>query len=242
MRRLPVVKPSDTIYVIVVLSATVVFLWLPSTTPELVKNFDREGGSVELLSAIFYLVGLLACLYRIVGKVPYHRPYLYLWAILCFLFFGEETSWLQHIIGYGTPDAIREVNVQGEFNLHNLLEDGSWHEALTSGKLDYKMFLSTTALFRLGFLTYFLLIPVIMRAGLFKGPRRRLKMPLPAVGFIVSLIATLSLSLLGYYFNPELRMDLTEAREMYYALFIMLYVLFYSGTKNGLDPESDPAS
>jgi len=235
-------SPFNAISAIVFLSAAVVFLWLPRIAPDLVKAFDREGGAIELLSAFFYLVGCLICLYKIVTKAPHHRPYVYLWAALCFLFLGEETSWLQHIIGYGTPEAVRDVNVQGEFNIHNLLEGGSWHEAIASGKLDYRMLLSTTTLFRLGFFSYFVLVPILMHAGLFKAPRKRLKTPIPTVGFIVSLCASLSLSVLGYYFKPELRMELTEAREMYYALFIMLYTIFCLRTGEGLDPESGLAS
>ena len=37
-----------------------------------------------------------------------------------FIFCGEEISWGQRIFNYGTPDTIEQVNVQREFNLHNL--------------------------------------------------------------------------------------------------------------------------
>jgi hypothetical protein len=35
----------------------------------------------------------------------------------------EEISWMQRVLGYGTPEAIAERNWQGEFNLHNLNTD-----------------------------------------------------------------------------------------------------------------------
>jgi hypothetical protein len=224
---------------LIVLSAVVVFLGLPRTTPEFVDTFDDEGGAIELLSALFYLVGSLLCAYRLfIVKSRHDRHYLYLWGLLCFLFFGEETSWLQHIIGYGTPTAVREVNVQGEFNLHNLLDAGSWHEALSRGQFSYKLFLNTTAMFRLGFFTYFLLVPILFRAGLLQKLRNKLRFPLSTVSFVVALCATMLLSFVGYYFNQDLRMELTEAREFYYALFIMLYVLFCLGSGDTFDSDS----
>ena len=228
MRKLPATS-LNLVSVVVILSATVVFLILPRTATNIVDAYDRESGWVELISALFYLAGCVICVYRLVTKTPYNRPYLYLWAGLCFVFFGEETSWLQHIIGYGTPEAIGEINVQNEFNLHNLLEAGSWHDMWTRGKLDYTVFLNTTTLFRVGFFSYFLLVPVLMHAGFFGKARRKLKFPLPTIGFIVSLSVTMAMSALGYYFNIGLRMDITEARELYYALYVMLYVYFALG-------------
>ncbi len=41
-------------------------------------------------------------------------------ALLFFVAFGEEISWGQRILGFGTPDSLQGVNDQGETNLHNL--------------------------------------------------------------------------------------------------------------------------
>lgn len=37
---------------------------------------------------------------------------------------GEEMSWGQRWLGYATPEAMKEINVQGEFTLHNM--GGRW--------------------------------------------------------------------------------------------------------------------
>ena len=46
-----------------------------------------------------------------------------LWTVIfglgCIYFFGEEISWGQHLGGWETPDAWKEVNNQHETNLHN---------------------------------------------------------------------------------------------------------------------------
>jgi hypothetical protein len=44
--------------------------------------------------------------------------------------FGEELSWGQHWLGFETPEISREVNVQGEFNLHNI--GGYWFNHLVA--------------------------------------------------------------------------------------------------------------
>lgn len=41
-------------------------------------------------------------------------------ALLFFVCAGEEISWGQRLIGFGTPDFMDDANEQGEFNLHNL--------------------------------------------------------------------------------------------------------------------------
>ena len=44
--------------------------------------------------------------------------------LLYFFGAGEEFSWGQHLLGFATPHEIRTLNVQGEFNLHNI--GGYW--------------------------------------------------------------------------------------------------------------------
>jgi len=43
-------------------------------------------------------------------------------ALACFLVAGEELSWGQWIFGWGTPDALAEINLQNETNAHNLID------------------------------------------------------------------------------------------------------------------------
>ncbi|MCY2923985.1 MAG: hypothetical protein NT031_00840, partial [Planctomycetota bacterium] len=45
-------------------------------------------------------------------------------AIAAFYYMGEESSWGQHYLGYKTPEKVRKINRQGEFNLHN--NQGIW--------------------------------------------------------------------------------------------------------------------
>jgi len=78
-----------------------------------------EDGPVESLTALFYFAA--AALFVWANKTQGFRN-IWFWgyALLFFLIAGEEISWGQRIFGIGTPEALAEINVQGEANLHNI--------------------------------------------------------------------------------------------------------------------------
>jgi hypothetical protein len=83
-----------------------------------------EDGIVEWVQVLL-VCGLIALGFDIrrrlsrAGHVWFSR--LYLGAALGALFIlGEEISWGQRLFGWATPDALDEVNAQGETNLHNI--------------------------------------------------------------------------------------------------------------------------
>jgi len=86
--------------------------------------YIAEDGVSEWLTFFSYVVssGLMA--YSVYRLWPEKRW----WAmvvlagvgILSFVFAGEEISWGQRYLGYETPEALADENVQFEFNLHNL--------------------------------------------------------------------------------------------------------------------------
>lgn len=80
---------------------------------------SQEDGIVEYATAILYLV--CTVLFVQAGRqAGFNR--LWNWGLAALVFFvaGEEVSWGQRIIGLQTPEGLHAVNVQGEFNLHNI--------------------------------------------------------------------------------------------------------------------------
>jgi len=67
-------------------------------------------------------------------------------AVLLFLA-GEEISWGQRLFGWGTPEALRGANAQDETNLHNL---GLFQGTQLDGD----------RLFRIGWISFFVLLPL----------------------------------------------------------------------------------
>jgi hypothetical protein len=81
---------------------------------------ESEAIFIERLEAILWLIGFLAFL---IGRSrepdKSRRKWLLSFCLLCFLAFGEETSWGQHYFSYATPESIGRLNIQNEFNVHN---------------------------------------------------------------------------------------------------------------------------
>jgi hypothetical protein len=63
----------------------------------------------------------LVCAWRLrrAGRPLVALAYL-VFAIGCFVIAGEEIAWGQRILGYGTPESLREINEQEEVTLHNI--------------------------------------------------------------------------------------------------------------------------
>jgi hypothetical protein len=83
-----------------------------------------ENGLVENLQAICLLIAGVVLMrqgwsdYR-GGKGPFSLIGL-LYGLLLIIGAGEEVSWGQHWLGFETPEEMKDINVQGEFNLHNI--------------------------------------------------------------------------------------------------------------------------
>lgn len=115
-----------------------------------------EDGFIEWLTALGLLAGCFVCLYRFFILAPF-RPKLFRASLiilsLIFLFgFLEEISYGQRIFGFETPQALKEHNTQGEFNIHNL-KIGS----VRINKLIFGLGLTIFVLF------YFLVLPILYR-------------------------------------------------------------------------------
>jgi hypothetical protein len=95
--------------------------------------FEIIGASALLATSLLFLYGFKLArkmLDRTWRSLVKQLVYL----ALAFLFFvgaGEEISWGQRMLGFGTPEAISQVNRQEEFNLHNLSawEASRWFDA-----------------------------------------------------------------------------------------------------------------
>ena len=79
----------------------------------------NEDGPYEDIEAAAYFIASFLLLY-VVAALGVRNIWVLGIAILFFLVGGEEISWGQRIFAVATPETMREINVQGETNLHNL--------------------------------------------------------------------------------------------------------------------------
>lgn len=80
----------------------------------------NEDGVLESLSAIFYFVAAATFVLGFKNRTAPLRFWCLFFAVLMFLVGGEEISWGQRLFGIATPDSLSTVNVQDEFNIHNI--------------------------------------------------------------------------------------------------------------------------
>lgn len=210
---------------------SVLFVWLGNQS--YVYEITREDGIVENLTAIFYLLGLIFGVISIFKNKKILFPII--WTILCFIFLGEETSWFQRIFNYSVP-AVEGVNAQNEFNFHNL-ELFKGDKLFVDGKLSklgiINFLKSTQNVFRIGFFGYFLVLPMLLFIPRIKKFMLKIEYVKTDFKFILITCIVFGLSFLLAIYSPfNKKMALAETREMLYAFFILIYILFYIWHRN----------
>lgn len=97
-------------------------------SPDFTRQYiDGELGVIENLTVIVLIPAIILAIYLVSQFRRLPSVMLAVWygilGLACFYFAGEEASWGQHWLGWATPDSIKELNDQGETNLHNM---SSW--------------------------------------------------------------------------------------------------------------------
>ncbi len=152
-------------------------------------ELNLEDGLIENVGAFFFLVaaiGFFAVSLLSARRDPdstgfdvRRRLVFGLLAALMFVCFGEEISWGQRIIGWSTPEAISDLNAQGETNIHNLQIVHQWNRDGTEKGFVGKL-VNMNRLFSVFWLAVFVLLPL---AAHLSAPTRKLidayKVPVP---------------------------------------------------------------
>ena len=184
------------------------------------RYIGSEVGLLETSHVLIPLVSVGLCL-RILATAEARADRLvFVWIALAALgslyIAGEEASWGQHYVGWLTPEAWQTLNDQGETNLHN-----------TSSWLDQK----PRALLEVGVIVGGLIIPLMaLRWPRLRAGRFAVFLP-PLVCFPAAVIAIGSklwerLQDQGLW-EVTLFQRASEIQELYFALFILFYLLVF---------------
>ena len=91
--------------------------------------FAGELGIIELATSIMLVPAIIAGFLIFINRENLVTKQLGYWILLvtlaCIYSAGEEISWGQQLVGWGTPEWIKEINDQHETNLHNT---SSWFD------------------------------------------------------------------------------------------------------------------
>jgi hypothetical protein len=192
----------------------------------------REDGPIENLSAFFWIAASVTCFYRIVTSSQKRYLILYFWGIFSFICFGEEISWGQRIFSYSI-ESIQRINLNNEVNIHNLSflnHNFGLIKALNNHKfneinISLIGIFSINRAFYLGYMIYFLIIPLTVRFMKINYLKERFSyFPHNNLFIISNLINIILFFLSGLYF---INIAYSEVFEMFIALAVLFYVLFY---------------
>lgn len=110
------------------------WLWLPillimakaavglTLSIEHMSIFVDENGIYEFAQVFILIIAIGAGLYTLIAMDKTSKwliGWIALAALCCIYVAGEEVSWGQHLLKWGTPEFWQSVNDQGETNLHN---------------------------------------------------------------------------------------------------------------------------
>lgn len=194
-----------------------------TTSPLL--TLASEDNLLESLQAMAYLVGFVACVVALIRRTDVVLALV--WAFLCLMFLGEEISWGQRIFDFSVP-AVERVNVQSEFNLHNLaiVTQGGLRSA-DDWRSVLKAMLDIQFLFQVGFYGYFFVLPVLL---IIKSLKRYLTAfgyvpPRPDVLLISLLLILCSYVAVVIMADETFKDAVIEVRETVFAGTIAVYLL-----------------
>lgn len=218
---------SNYLFVIAVLGIGLSFFIFVNGGQNTTHLWD-EGHLVETITELGFLFGFFAFLYlglHIQKKLT--KCWMFLWAVLSILFLGEEASWGQHFLMYEVPENIASNNTQGEMNLHNLNFLQS-HSLQSDDGLSLRNLLTAQNLFQLGFLSYFLILPIIANISVFKNIIIKLAVPMPGAKTIIFIWAPIMLTIVLSILSldaPITKAAMAECREMFYGTGIGIFAL-----------------
>ena len=184
-------------------------IYLYAFNQSLLAWITREDSVSESVSAICYLAA--ACVFFIEwihGR--FRNVFMLGYALLFLVVGGEEISWGQRIIGIQTPEALKELNVQKETNLHNI--DGIHQHVRAVGLLVV--------------LTIAVLMPVTERW--FRSMRElysRLKIPVAPLWTAPLTILALLFMAVPRVFWGKTVFTLDEVGELYLSLVFLIFAI-----------------
>lgn len=144
--------------------------------PDQMAELGKEDGFFEYLTFLFFASSgflFLKTYFR-------NKNIWFLLLTILFLFgAGEEISWGQRIFSFTNPEFIEEVNVQNEFNIHNI-EFFNTNRFDGSKKSDLSLLFTINFLYKLFWLSFAIILPLLVFfSAKIKQLTRKIRLPIP---------------------------------------------------------------
>lgn len=204
-----------------------------------VTQLGNEDGFFENITFFYFLTAAIIFLKNF---RQFENKFYFMLFLVFFIGAGEEISWGQRIFNFGTPEIVEKINVQKEFNLHNL-------KYFNSNNFDHQpkegilLYLSINYLFKLFWFLYCVIIPIIARYNSFFFKFfKRINLPVPSMRigllflfnwfifkFMISFYLIPRIDELGYYYNTVV--EISESNSALIFMILAYYFLNLERTK-----------
>lgn len=203
-----------------------------------VSNLGDEDHFFEWMTAIFFWT---ASVFFFLTYLKTKNLIFLIVALFMFFAAGEEISWGQRLFGFKTPEVFDEINVQKEFNLHNIVifntVDFQGHHKSGLSRL-----LEINFLFRLFSLLCGIVLPFcVYHFKFISGLTRKIKVPVPpiSIGLFFFINWITYVALYSFILPKDSPLPYVEASGEIFecvAAFIILINSFYFYKKYEIIP------
>lgn len=181
---------------------------------------EGELGALELGQLLVLVWAFWVALRLVLSPGAAGRPWLRAWLALavlgCFYAAGEEASWGQHFFGWSTPEGWRALNKQGETNLHNV---SSWFN------MKPRLLLEVGVIFGgIGGPVLAYLKPAILHRPAAIILPSMICLPSALLAETTALVEHL-VKAAGQVPSNYLGLRASEVQELYFYVFVLLYLL-----------------
>jgi len=184
------------------------------------RNYNGEG-FIELLEAVLWIGASVLYFLLFAREVKLQKLNLvsfwfFFFGVFCFVAFGEEISWGQHIFNFEPTETVIAYNKQKEFNFHNLNISEIFQLANDNPARRFLTNLTTllNPLFYLLCTIFWFVIPLLKKYGKMTGSKLISTLPAPAFGTAIFCGSCV----FGYLVIDKLLFDVGEIFELSLAL------------------------
>jgi len=225
------------IIVFIALNYLIYIIFDINTTVKIIQLVGYEDGVVEYMTFFSFLGAFIVFLGTFLMK---KNIFYLLLAIIFFMGAGEEISWGQRIFNFSTPETLKEVNVQKEFNIHNLDIFNTYDE--NAAKKGLAKLITIGFLFKLFWLSFCIILPLIyMRDNILSEFVKRISLLVSPLSIgIFFLVSWFFYKIIVKYFfvsgqPPVYYLMVGEMDESISAfVFLVLAIYFYNLEKRNI--------
>jgi len=183
--------------------------------------FAGELGVIEMATPLMLVPAIIAGFIVFINREKLVTKQLSYWILLvtlaCIYIAGEEISWGQQLVGWGTPEWVKEVNDQHETNLHNT---SSWFDQKPRFLFEFLVFIGG------------IYLPLKRKLQDINLPRDSWQywvcptmVCLPAAALAILSRVPERIKTLFDMSENIIDIRTSEVQELYFAIFLMIYLL-----------------